>query len=294
MKGFTKGLVMAAAAAILCTFLISPSPSFAQGGTTVYKGETYPMPKVGEPWEFSVAPYGWLTGYSGKINVGDRTVEKTNPYHDIGTNWDGAGGVQLEARKGRWGAFLQPNYVKVSPTANFSGPTQADIDQGGPGVRDAIVRFDSKTFFAEFGGFFRLWQAECPPGSRPVSSVDVLAGGRYWYVQNHAFVNLPDRGVSFDHTSYADIIDPIVGFRTFAYLAPRFFITLRGDAGGFGASSNSSHVTWNAVGAFGYDICPCASITAGYRYIYVNYSGNTAANFRISLQGPTLGFAYRF
>lgn len=46
-------------------------------------------------------------------------------------------------------------------------------------------------------------------------------------------------------------------FRVLSYLTSRFFITLRGDVGGFGVSSNSSHITWNGVGTVGYHLTMC-------------------------------------
>jgi opacity protein-like surface antigen len=230
---------------------------------------------------------------SGDVTVKDRTTHVSVPFSDIWNNLDFGGEVQMEARKGRWGVLFQTNYLRLTPVASLSRPAEADLVQGGPEVRGADVRLDSRTWLTEFGGFYRLVACGVPH-EQGAASLDVLAGGRYWYLRNHVFLNLPERGVSFSDTAYGDVIDPMIGFRMQAYLAPNFFFNLRGDAAGFGVSSNSSHVSWNAVGGLGYDVAPCATIVAGYRYLYINYGNSGGTGLRLTLQGPMAGFAYTF
>ena len=47
-------------------------------------------------------------------------------------------------------------------------------------------------------------------------------------------------------------------------------------------------------GAPGYDISPCATILAGYRYPYLNNGPGGGAGARLTLQGPGVGLAYKF
>ncbi|MGD0231833.1 MAG: hypothetical protein ABSC19_16005 [Syntrophorhabdales bacterium] len=292
MRHVKKGLIVVLTAVLLSGLFTLPShaqvtnapPSAAQG---------YPAQKADDKWEFTIAPYAWLVGISGDITVKNRTDHVSVPFNDILKNLDFGGEVQIEARKGRWGMFFQENYLKLTPTASLSRPAQIDILQGGPAVRGVDVRLDTQISISEFGGFYRL--VECgAPSKQGSGSVDMLVGGRYWYLQNHTFLSLPQRGVGFSDTAYGDIIDPMIGFRMQAYLARNFFVNLRGDAAGFGVSSNSSHISWNYVGLLGYNISPCASLAAGYRYLYINYSPSGGAGARLTMQGPLIGFAYRF
>jgi len=249
--------------------------------------------KTGDGWHISIAPYAWLVGISGDVTVHGRTAHTSTPFNDILKNLDFGGLMQIEAWKGNWGFFLQPNFLKLTPTSSFSSPTNADIAQGGPAVREAHARLDSQTLMVEFGGFYSVarWGTANKQG---YGSFDVLAGGRYWYQQAHVFLNLPNRGFNIDDTAYVSIIDPILGFRILSYLAPKLFVRLRGDAGGFGVSSNTSHFSWNAVGLLGYDISPKATVAAGYRYLYINYSGTGSSGVKLDFQGPVMGFEYTF
>jgi hypothetical protein len=61
-------------------------------------------------------------------------------------------------------------------------------------------------------------------------------------------------------------------FRVETYLARNLFVNLRWDAAGFGISDHSSHITWNGVGVFGYDLSSRATLYAGYRWMNINYS----------------------
>ncbi|OPY68985.1 MAG: hypothetical protein A4E57_01408 [Syntrophorhabdaceae bacterium PtaU1.Bin034] len=288
MGELKRGFVLTAAMWMLIGLLALPS--YGQ----VKSGNPSPGRKAGNEWEFTVAPYAWLAGISGDTTVKDRTVHTSVKFRDLLKDLDFGAQAQIEARKGKWGMFLQPNYLKITPTAGVSRPANMDILQGGPAVREADVRLDSRTLILEFGGFYRVADVSLGPNRQCPVSFDVLAGGRYWYVQNHISLNLPQGGVSFSDTSYGNIIDPIIGLRMASHLTPKFFVTLRGDAGGFGVSSNSSHISWNGVGTVGYDISPCASIVAGYRYLYINYSPSGGAGLKASMQGPLIGFSRKF
>ncbi len=275
--------------------LESSLPLYAQISSTPPPSRpAAPRQAPGDKWEFTIIPYAWLAGISGDISVRDRTAHVSVPFNDILQNLDFGGEVQIEARKGPWGVFFQENYLKVTPTASISRPLPGDILQGGPSVLAAAVRDNTQLFITEFGGFYRV--AELGPAGTPGSAyVDVLVGGRYWYLQNHIFLSLPQFGVGIRDTSYGNIIDPMVGLRVKAYLARNLFVNLRGDAAGFGVSSNSSHISWNGVGGLGYDISPRSTILAGYRYLYIDYSPTGGiGNAKLTMQGPVIGFGYTF
>ena len=292
MKHLKKRLVVVMAAALLSGLLTLPL--YAQVTSAPGEAQNDPGQKAGNEWQFTLIPYAWLAGISGDITVKNRTEHMSVPFDDILQNLDFGGQVQVEARKDNWGMFFQANYMKLTPNASLSRPAAVDLMQGGPTVRQAEIRTDTQVLITEFGGFYRLGQVDYSLNGQKSASFDVLAGGRYWYLQSYTFLNLPQRGYSFSNTLYGDVIDPMIGLRMQTYFARNFFVNLRGDAAGFGVSSNSSHISWNGVGGIGYDLSPHSTLLAGYRYLYIDYSPSGGCNIKLTMQGPVIGFAYKF
>jgi hypothetical protein len=292
MRYVWNELILIVAAVLLSGLLALPV--WAQTTSTASEAQSEPGQRAGNQWEFTIIPYAWLSGISGDVEAKGRTIHVSVPFHDIFNSLDFAGQVQVEARKGKWGMFLQTNYMKLTPTGSFSKPAAVDIEEGGPAVREADVRTNTQIMINEFGGFYRLGTVGYSLNGQKSATVDVLGGGRYWYLQTHTALSLPQRGFSFSNTLYGYVIDPMIGFRMHTYFARNFFVDLRGDAAGFGVSSNSSHITWNGVGAIGYDITPHATLFAGYRWLYINYSLSGGDNVKLTMQGPGVGFGYKF
>jgi hypothetical protein len=282
---------------ILLTALLSgllTLPLCAQTTNTTNEAQNNPEQTAGDRWEFTILPYVWFAGLSGDVTAKNRTTHVSVPFDKILDNLDFGGMVQVEARKGKWGMFLQTNYLKLTPTASLSRPAAVDLTGGGPDVRQADVRNSSQMLIAEFGGSYRLGTVGYTLNGQKSVSFDALAGGRYWYVQSHTFLSLPQRGYIASGTLYGYVIDPMIGFLMETHFTPKLFVRLRGDAAGFGVSSNSSHITWNGLGMVGYDISPRATVLAGYRYLYINSSLSGGGNVKLTLEGPGMGFAYKF
>jgi len=151
---------------------------------------------------------------------------------------------------------------KLTPTASLSRPAAVDLTGGVPAIREADVRNSTQMLIAEFGGSYRLGTVGYTLNGQKSVSFDALAGGRYWYLQSHTFLSLPQRGYIASGTLYGYVIDPMIGFLMETHFTPKLFVRLRGDAAGFGVSSNSSHITWDGLGMVGYDISPRATVLA--------------------------------
>ena len=88
--------------------------------------------------------------------------------------------------------------------------------------------------------------------------------------------------------------DPIVGTNLRLPLGGKFSLNVRGDVGGFGASSD---LTWQAFPYLSWQFAKWGSLQAGYRWMYVDYeTGSGASRFKydIMTQGPQLGFTLHF
>jgi hypothetical protein len=285
----TKKKLMVIVAAVLLSVLLT-LPLYAEETSR----ENTPGQKAGDEWEFTILPYVWFAGLSGDITVKNRTTHVSVPFNEIFNNLDFGGLLQVEATKGKWGMFAQANYLKLTPTGSLSKPAAVDLTGGGPAVRDADVRNDTQILIAEFGGTYRLGAVRYNLDGEKSAAFDVLAGARYWYFQSRTFLNLPQRGFAVSDTLYGNVIDPMIGFRVQTYFTRKLFVSLRGDAAGFGVSNNSSHISWDGVGFIGHDLSDRATLFAGYRWLYINYSPSGGGNVKLTMEGPGMGLAYRF
>jgi len=86
-------------------------------------------------------------------------------------------------------------------------------------------------------------------------------------------------------------VDPIIGLRGKIPLSPRFFLTAKGDLGGFGVGS---HFTWQLFGGLGINVGKRAALVLGYRNLDVDYSDNNGFLFDMAIRGPMLGFGFKF
>jgi hypothetical protein len=236
-------------------------PSYAQDGSDT-------------GWEFSIVPYGWFIGITGDVTTEGEKTDVDMSFSDILDNLDIAGQMQIEARKGRWGIFLQPNYLKVSD----DGKTQ--------GIKTDIT---IQTLFTELGGFYRArkWNIE-GNSNRPVI-LDLLVGGRYWDMKTEIELRDPVSGMRIDETERDDFVDPFIGFRLGVSLTNSLMLNLRWDMGGFDITSESSNFTWNALAVLGYEVSKVTTLYAGYRGLGLDHN-----NADITIYGPLVGAGFRF
>jgi len=72
-----------------------------------------------------------------------------------------------------------------------------------------------------------------------------------------------------------DWFDPYIGLRGRLYLGGPWYLTAKGDVGGFGAGSE---FTWQAEGALGCQLTRSIYTELGYRALGVDYEGNGYTN----------------
>jgi hypothetical protein len=139
-------------------------------------------------------------------------------------------------------------------------------------------------------------------------AIDVLGGARYWYQEADlsldvtAAVQVGDLEVAgaraFARSGSVDWLDPVIGARVRYTVAPGHELWLRGDIGGFGVGSDFS---WQAIGAYGFELGTYQGITfsgvIGYRALYVDYvqgEGRQRYEFDMLQHGPVLGLSAWF
>ena len=234
-----------------------------------------------DQFELTVAPYAWFPNVKGDVTVGQQTTN-----FELGANADidkteFAGVLQLEARFGRFGLFLQPNYFKVDDSQE---------------VLRTNVELTMKFWMLELGGFFRLidWGKT---GAHPPSGLDLLIGGRYWGISTEAHVSSP--GTVTEGAESAHITEPFIGLRLSTFLTNHLFFRARGDVGGFSVTTNDvkSRFTWQALASLGYQLNHLLGIEAGYRWMSVDMKNESLPfnnEINLDFKGPFAGLLFRF
>ncbi len=252
-------------AAALAACLLAPATSHA-ADATVDAGS------ADTGWTFTAAPYLWAAGIDGTVGLfGLPPVQVDASFSDVMKNFDigfmGAG----EAHYGRFGLAVDIQYIRVS--AEAAPPLGLAADR---------VDVTSTTFSAFAGAMYRMVDD-------PQVTVDAMAGARLWSVDN----DLDPVGGPLGPADFSDgstWVDPMVGAKARINLSDQFYVTGWALVGGSGSGSN---LTWDAMGALGYEASDTVSLIAGYRALSVDYTDGSFV-FDVVEQGPILGAVFKF
>jgi len=234
---------------------------------------------VSEDWEFTLTPYIWALSVDGHTTVRGNKSKVDMGFDDVWDNLNFALMFQAEARKGRLGMFVSPLFSQLETESNLID-LSVDLNMG------------------SFGGYYRLgpWNLTQDKGlTNKILVVDLYAGGRYTYVEVEVEGKLLNLVYEKGDEEW---VDPIIGFRSFWSLSPKWTIAIGCDIGGFGVGSDFA---WQAKGVIGYGFefigDDNAQFFAGYRVISQDYetgSGKNKFKWDIDLKGPIIGFSYQF
>jgi hypothetical protein len=111
-------------------------------------------------WQFSIKPYGWLTGLDGQTGVGPIVSDIDVSFSDIIDNIEMAAALQFEARNGRWGVIADGFYADLGASGSTPGP-----------IYDT-AELDMKQFIGELSVAYRVYES-------PSVFIDVYGGIRY-------------------------------------------------------------------------------------------------------------------
>jgi len=249
-------------------------------------------------WEFDLVPYFWMAGLSGDMTAKGIPVHVSESFGDIWSDLDFGAQMHMEARKDRWGLFLDVTYLKLSSSGEAK---RVSAGPGGELELTTKIQADIgiKEWLVEFGGTYNV--ARWPLGTGGTAlGLDILGGGRIWSVDTDIDAGVKQTLGDFGRYLYPSIsankswIDPFVGARLLFDLPKNFFVALRGDVGGFDVGSK---ISFNMSGYVGYNISRVVSLLAGYRALYVDYESGSGTNkfaFDTWMYGPSIGMLFRF
>ncbi len=260
--------------------------------------EELPMPPS---WSYRVTPYGWLMALDGTQTVRGRSVKVNASFVDIVEESDTLVGLMgnFEARNGPFALYGDLVWSSIGFERN-----DVRTRTPAPGVTTTVGRtlgLDIQMAIAEVGAAYEVARFGA-------LAFDVLGGARYWYQEADLSFEV-DRtigigdlelvdGRAFARSGSVDWLDPVIGARVRYAVAPGHELWLRGDIGGFGVGSDFS---WQAIGAYGFELGTYQGITfsgvIGYRALYVDYvqgEGRQRYEFDMLQHGPVLGISARF
>ncbi len=230
--------------------------------------------KSDEKWKFQLAPYAWLAGQKGSMatlpGLPSANID-VDFFDDVLGNINGGLFLVGEARKGRFGVFMDLAYTDI------------EDENATPGPFFSSLKSRTKSWIVSAAGLYRLVQQDRV-------FLDAIAGFRYWSVDSKLNLGagiLPAK----EKSNKENWIDPLIGFKGLLPLwSSKFFLSGGLVIGGFGVGSD---FMWDATLNLGYQWTKGLSTTIGYRYLDVDYE-NDGFLYDVAQQGPILGLSWRF
>jgi hypothetical protein len=255
--------------------------------------EAVPQLVSADEWVVSTTPYFWVTFYEGDMTINGQTVDMSglNVFDLLD-----AGSLNFpplvnyfEARKGRWGGYLDTTLIGL----NFAA---SDIALGpGPVGLTAAAGLDFTYALVHAGLIYTA--AEWAQQNGTVA-LDLLGGVRYTYYDIDLMLTLTSCG-GFPcppGTSFSDTLDwwdLTLGARLRGQTNNGWNWALRGDIAGADLESDFS---FQALANIGRDFRlgrVDMSWVAGYRFLYQDWSEGTDAVDLVT-HGPLVGLMIHF
>ncbi|MCI0407757.1 MAG: hypothetical protein L0191_04185 [Acidobacteria bacterium] len=236
--------------------------------------------QAAEKWEWDITPYLWASGVRLDVSVdGDPVLGADASFSELLDDLDVAGMLHFEGRHGKAGFFTDAIFISLSDDQTRS----ADPPLPGDTQTDAELELG----IYEAGGFYR-------PGGKEFG-FDFLYGLRFLDYDQDLSVTIPPPVSATTSAETSSLYtDGIVGVRYSLPMSKRWYFAIRGDVGAGG-----TQIEWNGIATFGFtcDKKGRYAIRGGYRYFKVELDeedNDVDVESDVTLQGPYIGFAFRF
>ena len=239
-----------------------------------------------EPWKWEASIYGWFPAIGGSTSFpsggGGSSIDVTA--QDVINALKMVFMGELEARKGKWGAWTDLVYADLGAskdgTRNFTVGHQ-------PVSVNANLGLDVKSTVWSLAGIYNL-------ASTPENTTDLLFGARLLDMKQTLTWSLSTDIPQLPGRSGSASVNPsdwdaIVGIKGRYYLGEerKWFLPYYADVGG-----GQSKLTWQINAGVGYKF-DWGSVFATYRYLdYQFKSGNPVQSMHMN--GGLLGVAFQF
>ena len=246
--------------------------------------------QVSDAWKFHAIIYGYFPDIGGKTSFaagntgGNINVDASNLISNLEFAFMGF----FEARRGRWGGFVDFMYLDV----NGSSSQTRNFDIRGhplPGGVTANLNLDLKGTIVTLAG-------EYAAITNPAASVDVLAGARVISLKETLDYQLSadvgpiiGPGRNGNSEAKADKWDAIVGVKGRAEFGAgrEWFVPWYLDVG-----TGESDLTWQALGGIGYSF-KWGQVIAVWRYLDYKFKSGSPVE-SLDFNGPAIGVAFNW
>ena len=238
-------------------------------------------------WEFSVAPYGWLTGVAGTVVTDGEATEIDVPFEDFLENTRAGFQIYFEARRNKIFLGFDGTWANLGSDVER---TLFDLDIE---VRQRIydIRVGYEVYSTDLGEVIEKRQFDWQ--RRGV--IDLFIGGRYFRTEPVITI-IPIIGDERVISRVDSRVDPFVGLRIGWDMSYRWLIGFRGDIGGFGIG-DAAQFSWQGQGLIGFRVSRRVALTAGYRmleYDTVVGEGVDRNGTDLRQEGPIIGAGISF
>jgi len=229
-----------------------------------------------ESWRFSIEPYVLATSIDGDAGSGRITGAPVNVHFtDILKRLKFGAMIHAEAHhQDGWGLLIDYGFMNLGSDirGSLGGVVSAGVKQG---VLEILL--DHRLNISG-------------------SSVDVLAGIRWWDNRMDIAVNPAVLPGSVSTSIRASWIDPVIGMRVITPMSDRWSLQGRADIGGFGVGSDFSY---QLVAGFDFALSETLSLDMQYKALWVNYTtGKPGApgyfKYDTVTHGPLIGLILNF
>jgi hypothetical protein len=266
-------LILALAAIINAQSLDDSSDKDApKASETMDSASKSPKPQAGDPdkWQFQLTPYLWIAGVSGRVGLGNRSVEVNSGLTDDNVQLNFGFMGTFEARKNRFVILTDLQYSNLGTERPTPGPLFSNATA------------DFKTFILDPEVGYRIFD-DPDKGA----FFGVVGGVRYWHLRTDLTFN---SGLlsAVSASRSRGWVDAVGGVRGSTHLTKRLFISGKADLGGGG-----SKFTYQLFGGAGLQVSKRLALIGGYRDLKVDYDRDGFL-FDTSLRGLIFGLGIKF
>jgi len=239
---------------------------------------------LSDEWKFRGTVYFWMPDITGDAVVRGNALDIDLPFHKIVDTLKMGAMGNIEAQKGRWGAFADFIYLDLG---GVSATTRNRAIDGIPVPVEVTLTtdVDLKGIISTLGGSYRVH-------AEPGSAFDVFAGARVlWldlalnYVLSSDVSTLTRTGSRGASGTTWDGIVGVKGRQAFG-ANREWFVPYYADVG-----TGQSQLTWQVQAGIGYTFS-WGEVIATWRYLDWKEPGDIVP--KLTVNGPQLGVAFNW
>ena len=224
-------------------------------------------PASDDEWVVLLTPYIWLPSLE-TTSRGTAVLPPIETDTELLDVLNMAAELALEVRKDRVFVLADLSYVNLSADQNLDGIDFNDAEMDVAGILGSL----------NVG--YRVVE------EKPIT-FDLFAGAQIVSLDVDISVDGPAMSASASTTE--TLIDPIVGARFRVDIGSGFFLNAIGDIGGFNVDSK---LTWQAIGAVGWQANDWLILQAGYRHFEIDFKSDDLMD-NMTMTGPIIGASFR-